>query len=199
MWKTSREYIDRGRVQKFFILHNNKRILYSEVIERWQHDETFRDFFLSLLINAPFSAYFWETPAVTRTTINQEFEFVLVDSPQLAKVQANPNAFASHFNNTNKIIVTFPNLGNDALLIVPCPQAPNLGYTHLAAFVRQAPEQQKHSLWQSVGETLKQQLQDNPIWLSTSGLGVYWLHIRVDSFPKYYSFRSYKVSGQIKD
>jgi hypothetical protein len=199
MWKTSIESLDNGRVQKFFILHHDRRILYSEVLERWQHDETFRDFFLSLLIDAPFSAYFWETPAVTKDTIDREFEFVLVDSPQLARVHPNSSAFASHFNNKNEMIAIFPNLGNDALLVVPCPQAPNSVYTHLAAFVRQAPEHQKHSLWQNVGETLEQQLQDKPIWLSTSGLGVYWLHIRLDSFPKYYSFQPYKFSSQIGD
>ncbi|MDF9799652.1 hypothetical protein OKW21_004915 [Catalinimonas alkaloidigena] len=28
--------------------------------------------------------------------------------------------------------------------------------------------------------------------MSTSGLGVYWLHIRLDSRPKYYQFDPYR-------
>ena len=31
-------------------------------------------------------------------------------------------------------------------------------------------------------------------WLSTSGLGVYWLHVRLDSYPKYYTYRPYKAT-----
>lgn len=33
---------------------------------------------------------------------------------------------------------------------------------------------------------------DVPIWLSTSGLGVYWLHVRLDTRPKYYNHDEYK-------
>jgi len=29
-------------------------------------------------------------------------------------------------------------------------------------------------------------------WVSTSGLGVAWLHVRVDSKPKYYSHEAYR-------
>ena len=27
---------------------------------------------------------------------------------------------------------------------------------------------------------------DQKLWVSTSGLGVFWLHLRLDSYPKYY-------------
>lgn len=32
----------------------------------------------------------------------------------------------------------------------------------------------------------------SPRWLSTSGLGVSYLHVRIDSRPKYYSFDEYR-------
>jgi hypothetical protein len=28
-------------------------------------------------------------------------------------------------------------------------------------------------------------------WISTSGLGVPWVHVRLDSYPKYYQYRPY--------
>jgi hypothetical protein len=31
-----------------------------------------------------------------------------------------------------------------------------------------------------------------PVWLSTSGLGIYWLHFRLDTVPKYYTYAPYK-------
>ena len=34
-----------------------------------------------------------------------------------------------------------------------------------------------------------------PLWLSTNGLGVAWLHARIDARPKYYSHRPYRALG----
>ena len=33
-----------------------------------------------------------------------------------------------------------------------------------------------------------------PVWMSTSGAGVSWLHIRLDSRPKYYQYRPFAAS-----
>lgn len=33
------------------------------------------------------------------------------------------------------------------------------------------------------------------LWISTSGLGVSWLHVRLNFYPKYYSHNSYKLQG----
>ena len=120
-----------------------------------------------------------------------------MDSPQLAKVRPNPSAFERYFQSTNENdgIVTFENLGKDAVLVAPSPRAPLSAYPHLAAFVRNAPESQKQALWQRVGETLERCLSQRPLWLSTSGLGVYWLHVRLDSYPKYYTHRPYRIAA----
>ena len=34
-----------------------------------------------------------------------------------------------------------------------------------------------------------------PVWLSTSGEGVAWLHFRLDSDPKYYQYRPFAEGG----
>jgi hypothetical protein len=31
-----------------------------------------------------------------------------------------------------------------------------------------------------------------PVWLSTAGAGVSWLHVRLDDQPKYYGFALYR-------
>jgi hypothetical protein len=46
-------------------------------------------------------------------------------------------------------------------------------------------------LWRATAETLLDRISDTPTWLSTAGLGVIWLHLRLDSRPKYYSYRPY--------
>jgi hypothetical protein len=40
---------------------------------------------------------------------------------------------------------------------------------------------------------MEKRLSASPVWLSTSGLGVYWLHVRLDTHPKYYQYQPYKV------
>jgi hypothetical protein len=34
--------------------------------------------------------------------------------------------------------------------------------------------------------------EDAPLWISTSGLGVYWLHVRLDARPKYYTYAPFR-------
>ena len=69
------------KVHKFVVFSDNERIPYSTVLKLWQNDEDFRTFFISLLEKSPFSAFFWETPAITKDNIDRPFEFVLIDSP----------------------------------------------------------------------------------------------------------------------
>ena len=194
MWKSKHELIDSDSIHKISIFRDDKQITYSEVIELWQHSDSFRKFFISLLADAPMSAYFWETPSVNKSTAEQEFEFVLIDSPKLADIEPNPSDFNQYFESATEEVVTFPNLGNDALLVVPCPIANTVARTHLASFIRFAPEFQQHLLWQTIGRSLQQRLNEQPVWVSTSGLGVHWLHVRLDSSPKYYCFEPYKYT-----
>lgn len=191
MWKSNIEVLEAGRTHKVSITRDSEPLAYSEVITLWQRDHSFRAFFFSVLAEAPFAAYFLETPPVTESTLDRPFEFVLVDSPQLASVAPEPRAFLSYFESQGDGVIAFPNLGKDAVLVVPCPRAPLATYPHLGAFVRGAPESQQHALWRAVGAALVERLSEQPIWLSTSGLGVYWVHIRLDSCPKYYTFRPY--------
>jgi hypothetical protein len=65
-------------------------------------------------------------------------------------------------------------------------------YGHLAAFVRKASKSQQHAFWQMVGEAMLKRVSSKPVWLSTAGGGVSWLHVRLDDRPKYYGFGPYR-------
>src|SRR5262249_10126724 len=124
------------------------------------------------------------------------FEFVLLDAPGLAR-KPEPEAFAEHFGDASQPgVVEFPNLGKDAVMVVPCPVGPPSAYGHLAAFVREAPEAQKHALWELVGAAMVRRLGAAPVWLSTAGAGVAWLHVRLDDRPKYYGHRPYREAAE---
>lgn len=193
-YTTEIKQLSDGRVLRHRLFRGEEPLSWSDVLDRWQKDPLFRSFFMSLLADAPYPAYFWETPPVTISTITETFEFVLVESQVLAGVRSDRQAFANHFAAVaeDESVIKFSNLGGDAMLVVPCPRGPLSAYSQISEFARRAPENQQHQLWAIVGATLKQQLGDQPVWLSTSGLGVYWLHIRLDATPKYYTHRPYR-------
>jgi len=188
--RTKAEVLQDGHIQQYQILDDERVLTSAQILQKWQSDNSFRTFFIGLLADAPFAAYFWETPPITQATLARPFEFVLVDAPSLANAPAERYAFANHF--TSESVVDFPNLGKDAHLVVPCPQKPGDAFSHLAAFSRRAPLDQQHQFWQRVGSAVTNHLSERPLWVSTSGLGVYWLHVRLDSRPKYYTFRPYR-------
>ncbi len=192
VWSSHPEPLTNGRTLRFRINRGASPVSFAEVLARWQGDADFRAFFSGLLGAAPFTAFRWETPPVSTATVDRPFEFVLLDSPGLAQ-QPDARAFAEHFRGAaGARVVTFPNLGGDAVLVVPCPEGPPSAYGHLAAFLRHAPESQRHELWTAVGQAMQRELNPDPLWLSTAGAGVSWLHVRLDRRPKYYGHGPYR-------
>lgn len=192
MWSARRDVLPAGRGWRFTLDRHSQPATVAEVIAGWQSDPAFRTLFNSLLADSPFAAFRWETPGVMSDTLTRPFECVLLDSPGLDR-RPDPEAFAEHFADTESGVVTFPNLGGDAILIVPCPLADPPAYGHLAAFVRLAPETQRDALWRAVGEAMAARVGEHPVWLSTAGAGVLWLHVRLDDRPKYYGHRPYRT------
>jgi hypothetical protein len=193
MWTTRSEKLTGSRSLRFAVDLDSRPATFVDVLRAWQEDAGFRSWYNSLLAAAPYTALRWETPPVTSDTAMQAFEFVLLDSPGLAG-HPDPQAFAEHFQGAEADVVVFPNLGGDAVMVVPCPVGAPSAYGHLAAFVRLAPEQQRHALWQAVGEAMARRIGTKPVWLSTAGAGVSWLHVRLDDRPKYYGYAPYRNS-----
>ena len=116
--------------------------------------------------------------------------------------KADSRAFEEHFSKRESPYVTvFDNLGKTATLVAPKPirsdriSTPPTMYGHLASYCRNASTQQIQSLWKTVATTYLIKLQqpnEDPLWLSTSGTGVAWLHIRFDIQPKYYTYQPFK-------
>jgi hypothetical protein len=164
---------------------------YARVLDAWITDAAFSVFFSDMLASMPHAAFFWEVRPASTADVERPFECVLVDSPQLAGVQADATAFAEHFRTGDGPVSRFSNLSGDAVLVAPAPLDAGTDYTHLASFVRSAPVSQLHAFWQAVGKAVRESLSGRALWVSTSGLGVYWLHVRLDTRPKYYTYRPY--------
>ena len=143
------------------------------------------------LVDCPFDAFFWENKPVTKQNLDETYECTIVNSSQLTGVSPDSTTFDSYFS-PDSDTVTFSNLGGDAQLVVPCPVAERSIYTHIGSFVRSAPGHQINEFWRHVSKEMLDHVHQEPRWLSTSGLGVYWLHVRIDSVPKYYQTEPYK-------
>lgn len=179
---------------KFNLFEDKKPLSYEKVVHYWQDNFEFRVFYFSILEDAPFEAFFWENPPITKLNSQQAYEFVLVNSPQLSGIVANSRTFQAQWTaaTAGQTVVAFENLSGDAELIAPCPLVSHAIYAHFATFIRQAPEDQKHDLFMLLAASLRHSIRNQPLWVSTSGLGVYWLHIRLDTRPKYYTYQAYR-------
>ena len=192
MWSVDVSDAGRPGTQRFAVMRDAAPTTCSDIVHAWRSDPDFRAWWSSVLARATYDAFRWETPPVTTVSASGPFEFVLLDSPELAS-QPDPDAFAEHFAESSAPdVLSFPNLGGDAILVVPRPIAAVSAYPHLAAFVRHAPESQQHALWEAVGDAMARRLGTRPVWLSTAGAGVAWLHVRLDDRPKYYGFTPYR-------
>lgn len=195
IWTARISETGRTCVTRFEIVHDDRVLTYREVLRRWA-EEAPRDgclagWFCDLLAASPFSAFRWETPPISSSTADRAFEFVLIDSPGLAR-PAQPDAFAEHFDaRPDADVLSFANLGGDAVMVVPAPRAEGDAYGHLAAFLRRAPRPQRLALWAEVARAALERLGSAPLWISTAGAGVAWLHVRIDDHPKYYGFDPY--------
>lgn len=195
-WTSDIETFDGASALRCRWLDGGDPVAYDDVVDGWQTDLEFVDAFIDTLARAPYEAFYFETPPFSRDAHSAAFEFVLLDSRSLAGVKPDPWVFQEHFGSsgTSDGVAVFPNLGRDAVLVAPCPVVPPKDYGQLASFSRQAPREQQHALWRRVGEAASEWLKgEDPLWISTSGDGVAWLHVRLDRYPKYYNHAPYRI------
>lgn len=171
--------------------------------------------FLQKLKQSPYAAFYFETRPVTAAQWNAKtFEFVLVDAPELhefATARPDATAFAEHFASCKDgAACVFTNLGKDATLIAPKPSVKsdepssttitksiqkNSHKGHLATFCRSADNEIVMETWKLALQTYVEQVKKQAtrsLWFSTSGMGIAWLHFRLDQRPKYYTYKRFR-------
>lgn len=165
------------------------------MVRGWREDPDARAALTRELAGHPGVAFAWETAPSSAATRDAPFAQEIVEVAALEGVPADPRPFARHLEGDGPIAV-FDNLGGDARLIAPRPIDPGADHAHLAAFIRSAPAEQIDALWRAVGEAIAERWagSEAPLWVSTAGLGVSWLHVRLDSRPKYYRHRPFRAA-----
>lgn len=194
MFKSKKTTLEKRKSYKYRIDQQDRKLNYAEFLNLLEKQtDNFRLFFIDLLASLPFRAYHWETPPVSKSSLDQPFEFVISRTPGI-DLPPNPGPFRQYFQPHDNVAV-LDNLGGDAKLIAPTPADQQFNYSHIGAFTENAPKEQQLALWQRVGSVTKKLISDQPIWLNTAGGGVAWLHVRLDSSPKYYRHQPYTSAG----
>jgi hypothetical protein len=197
-WQSSWTALPGTSADRVTLSSNGRAITFAEAVGGWISDASFRAFFLAELRRAPSVAFFWELPPLQPDTLERPYEHVILEGELLERISPDPTSFLRvlEADTASELVASFPNVGGDAILVVPKPQAGSAGYGHLGAFLRAAPEKQQHALLETLGRAAKACLQrpGSRIWISTAGLGVPWLHVRLDSRPKYYKHEPYRVT-----
>jgi hypothetical protein len=189
MWTTDQTQLD-ARAHRYSIRSHSGSLSLRQWLGLTATDDTFRSYFNGILAASPFGAYFFETPPATCDSLDAPFEWVLIESDGLQRMRPDTQAFAEHFEK-DALAVRFANLGGDSLLIAPTPDGDPNTHVHLANFARGASPRQLDYFWQLVASEFERSLKADPRWLSTSGLGIGWLHVRIDRHPKYYHHAEY--------
>eukprot|EP00095_Tigriopus_kingsejongensis_P010978 snap_masked-scaffold270_size230592-processed-gene-1.17 protein:Tk10978 transcript:snap_masked-scaffold270_size230592-processed-gene-1.17-mRNA-1 annotation:"hiv tat-specific factor 1 homolog" len=181
--------MDSFQVQKLSpeVTQYTSRLTYAQALEHLESSLPFREALFAILAQSGLEAYFFETPGVNRTQLPlTPFEFVLVNAPSLVGARPDSQAFEHHFAKCSQdeaAVVAFANLGRDAQLVAPCPlkddQASQSCFAHLATFMGHGNQIQIHALWRRVAQEMRARVEEQDsrqVWLSTSGLGISWLH-----------------------
>ncbi len=182
-----------------YLADDDTPLSFRDVLERWAdtHCDGSRDRALhsQVLGDLPFAAYRWETPVVDLQRFDRPFEFVVLDDPALDRSE-DGSAFRLHFDaaTEDQTVATFQNLGRNAILVVPLPSGDRVNHCHLGSFLNTCTASQESLLWHHVAKAMLERVSDKPVWLSTAGGGVPWLHVRLDDKPKYYGYRPYRAA-----
>lgn len=133
-----------------------------------------------------------KTPFIWRTSVirddgNCDYieEFLKVP---ILDVHQNFNEFEEYIEKSNDTYVTsFYNLSKDTILVVPIPKK-NKNFSNLKNFIDQASKIQQKKFWNQVALIIEREIKTHTyIWVSTHGLKVPYLHVRISTSPKYYN------------
>ena len=131
-------------------------------------------------------AFFWETSPITLNDTECKQHFI--ESEQLDGMSQNYIAFIDKIKKSkNKFVTSFYNKSGDTLLVIPMPKR-NKNYATLKDFIDNAHVTQQIAFWKEVSRKAKlwRNSYGTPMWISTHGTGVPYLHVRISSNRKYH-------------
>ena len=127
---------------------------------------------------------FWETSAIQPGAQNTYKERMINASSALPMdMTSDTSSFSQHIS-TNRPVAFNSNSGSR--LVIPPDNSRN--FAHIGAFYKNARVIDVIDFWKKVASEVRRELArtGGPLYVSTHGRGVPWLHVRIESSPRYY-------------
>lgn len=150
-----------------------------DILEKWTNGEFFK------YPNSIKNKFLWNT-SIIKNNGDCKFEQRFKVDTSLPS-QEDYTSFQKFINKSkNKSVLSFNNLSGDTILVIPKPKA-NKNFATIKDFCDNASDTQQKEFWKKVSSIIKKELKNgNEIYVSTHGHGVYFLHVRISKYPKYY-------------
>lgn len=138
-------------------------------------------------------AFLYETTPIKNG--KEIYKEKFIENNYLDKMKEDYSSFYEHIKKSkNKYVISFNNLSNDTLLIIPTPKK-NKNFTTIKDFMDNASETQQKYFWKYVSKFVKNLIKKKDgktkYWISTHGSGVPYFHLRISLKPKYYVTKSF--------
>jgi hypothetical protein len=149
---------------------------WNNILNRWENGEPLT---YPLSVKEPFM---WRTSPLDNSGTSV-FKEEFTKSNVLPK-EEDCEKFNEYFSQPGNIVVFTGHSGTR--LVVPKPVA-GKNYSHIKNFIDNAPHEIQVELWKTVARVAKEEANKHgKVWISTHGLGVPCLHVRINSHPQYY-------------
>lgn len=122
------------------------------------------------------------------------YEEKIIECPILNNLHQNIIPFENYiYAHYDKAVTSFYNSSRTAKLVIPIPQS-DKNFTTLKDFIDNASENHQKQFWKCVAYEIRQMNKlHKKIWVSTHGLEVGYLHVRIDTYPKYYVTKEFVI------
>jgi len=187
----TRHELSRSQDQ-YTVTYNGDRVASSWLLNQLATSAEHRATFIATLNASRFDTFRYESPPIS-TSDDPLAEFILLDAPHLKGIRADVDTFAEHFK-PNTTVSKFLNLGGSSTLIAPVPLENKAAYRYssLGPFIKRSTLQSEKNQVDEIIRTVADEGlaaldKHHKTYISTEGSGVYWLHVRFDPRPKYYS------------
>jgi len=180
----------------YYFYQGERELTNRQVLKLIETDREFLNFMIEKLKNANMDGYFWEVKPISPANLDGYFEYALIQTDKFEDVQADRKPFIKYLNKCRRLSTMFKNLSGDATLVIPCDKdpegPPSDKYAHLASFVRKADMEQVRDVFMRAFSIVSTMVAEGAkVYVSTHGLGVHWVHIRLEKTPKYYTYKDY--------
>ena len=166
---------------------NNIPISFGDAMKLLNMNKSFRSLVAEAFKRVPFKHYmFGFTKINSEADKRNPFKIFFKNSPEFKNITADPEPFLQYFQDSKKKWTKFLNIGRDTLLLVPCPPKAQPNYEYyksIGDYVENHSSKDFEEVLKNIGYIASRL--KAPMYINTHGFGVHWLHIRIDTKPKY--------------